>query len=173
VTWSGSPGEAAGVEVLIALGANLGDPDRQLSLAIRRLRAAVTDMRVSDVFLTAPVGRIDQPDFHNLVLMGNTRTPVYDLHHLGHEIEREIGREFSERDGPRLIDVDLLAYGPLVLFSPALQVPHPRMEERSFVLEPLAEIAPHWRHPVSGRTAAESLQALVDPSAVRSLGRLA
>jgi 2-amino-4-hydroxy-6-hydroxymethyldihydropteridine diphosphokinase len=170
---AGAVGEdSSPVEVLVALGANLGDPLAQLSLAIRRLREVLSRVEVSDVYLTEPVGLADQPDFHNLVLRGLTSAPVYELHRLGHSIEQEIGREVSARNAPRPIDVDLLAYGPLVLFTPTLQVPHPRMEERSFVLAPLAEIAPEWRHPVSGRTALESLEALAEPSEVRRLGPL-
>lgn len=158
----------AGVYVLAALGANLGDPIEQLRGAIGALRAGGLDIdRISSAYLTAPVGFEKQPDFHNLVLSGRTDLTVFDLHAVGARIEREMGRERTVANGPRVIDIDLLSYGDLVYQSPDLTIPHPRMHLRSFVLWPLAEIAREWRHPATGASSLDMIRDIPTPSPVR------
>ncbi|MEX2583418.1 MAG: 2-amino-4-hydroxy-6-hydroxymethyldihydropteridine diphosphokinase [Gemmatimonadota bacterium] len=158
--------------VFVALGANVGEPLAQLRRAVERLSAGVRISAVSNVYLTEPVGFSAQPDFYNLVLGGTTDLTVFDLHRLAEGAEREIGRVRTVRDGPRLIDVDLLAYGELAMESEELTIPHPRLHFRRFVVEPLAEIAPGWRHPVIGRTAAGLLELLEGGGSVVRLGPL-
>jgi len=160
------------VEVLLALGANIGDPVAQLREAVRLLRGDLTIDRVSSLYRTEPLGFADQPDFLNLVLAGRTDLPVYELHGRMQAVERAIGRVPTTRDGPRSIDVDLLAYGPLALRSATLEVPHPRLAQRMFVLVPLREIAREWRHPLTGRSVPEMLDAIAAPSAVSPVGPL-
>lgn len=160
------------VPVTLALGANLGDARAQLAAAVARLRPLVAIEAISSIYLTEPVGGIAQPDYHNIVLIGNTELPVYALHAAMHRIEGEMGRERRDRNGPRTIDIDLIAYGELVLTSRELTVPHPRFAERSFVLAPLAEIAPQWRDPVSGRVVTALLPDLREPTRIQRLGRL-
>ena len=142
--------------ILVALGANLptaayGPPERALAEALRRLdaRGAATRAR-SRLWRTAPVPASDQPDYVNAVARLETALAPEAL--LGEmlAVERELGRERRERWGPRTIDLDLLAYDAVVLDAPALTLPHPRLAERAFVLLPLADVAPGWRHPVSG-----------------------
>jgi 2-amino-4-hydroxy-6-hydroxymethyldihydropteridine diphosphokinase len=145
------------VEVLLGLGANLGDPLDQLRTAVRFLAERMDVLSVSPVYRSEPVGGIGQPEYRNLVVRARTTLPARDLLHLVHEVERSMGRERSTRDAPRTMDVDILTYGPYRLSDPDLEVPHPRMHERAFVLRPLNDVAPEWRHPVLGLSAAELL----------------
>jgi 2-amino-4-hydroxy-6-hydroxymethyldihydropteridine diphosphokinase len=159
-------------EVLVGLGANLGEPRRQLAAAVARLAALVEDLRVSSVYRTEPVGHRDQPDFYNLVARGWTRIAPLELLRGMLAIEGELGRERSFANAPRLIDLDLLAYGDRVMDTPELTLPHPRIAQRGFVLHPLAEVAPHWVHPVLSRTARELLSAAASLERVEPAGRL-
>jgi 2-amino-4-hydroxy-6-hydroxymethyldihydropteridine diphosphokinase len=158
--------------VLLALGANVGNPVAQLRRAVHLLRAELAIDRVSSLYRTEPVGFSEQPDFLNLVVAGRTDLPVYELHGRLQGVERAIGRVRATRDGPRAIDVDLLAYGPLSLRSPTLEVPHPRLSQRTFVLVPLLEIVPEWRHPLPGGRVPEMLAAIAVPTAVDRVGPL-
>lgn len=167
---AGPPGGP--IPVLLGLGANLGDPAGQIRTAVERIGGVMRVQAVSQLYRSEPVGLRDQPEFRNLVVAGSSTDPVYGLHAALQRIEREMGRVVGERNGPRTIDIDLLAYGDLVLDSPGLTVPHPRMAERTFVLVPLAEIAPAWRHPASGLTAAEMLERLAELTAIASVGSL-
>jgi 2-amino-4-hydroxy-6-hydroxymethyldihydropteridine diphosphokinase len=159
-------------EVLLGLGANLGDPRRQLAEAVARLRGVVEELRVSSVYRTEPVGHREQPDFYNLVVGGWTALPPLELLREMQSIERALGRERSFANAPRLIDIDLLAYGDRVMDTPALTLPHPRIAERGFVLHPLAEVAPDWVHPVLARTARELLSAAGPLERVEPAGRV-
>jgi len=159
-------------EVLLGLGANLGDPRRQLGEAVARLGALVEEVGVSSVYRTEPVGHRDQPDFFNLVVHGWTRVPPGALLRGMLEIERALGRERSFANAPRMIDIDLLAYGDVVMETPALTLPHPGIAHRGFVLHPLAEVAPDWVHPVLARTARELLSAARPLERVERDGRL-
>ena len=160
------------VNTLIALGANIGDPVGQLRDAVERLREVIQLQAISAVYITEPVGFREQPEFHNMVVAGRTDVTIFRLRALGERIEHCLGRQRSVPDAPRVIDVDLLAYGELIYSSASLTVPHPRMHRRSFVLTPLAEIAPDWRHPVFAATALELSRALAAPTGVRFGGRL-
>lgn len=161
-----------GEDVLLGLGANLGDPLRQLAAAVRALSEHIALSAVSAVYRTEPVGLREQPDFYNLVCLA--RTPLSPPALLGRllEIEAALGRVRGLRDGPRMIDLDLLAYGSRVLRTEELALPHPRMHQRAFVLVPLAEVAPGWRHPVLGRTAVELLAETASREQVERWGDL-
>ncbi|MFC5420880.1 2-amino-4-hydroxy-6-hydroxymethyldihydropteridine diphosphokinase [Bosea eneae] len=132
------------VEATLGFGGNLGDPVAAFAAALSRLRAhaAVEVKAVSSVWRTAPWGKLDQPEFRNMAALIETTLPAEDLLALCLAIERESGRERRERWGPRTLDIDILTYGDVTIDRPGLQVPHPRIAERGFVLAPLAEIAP-------------------------------
>lgn len=159
-------------EVLLGLGANVGDPLRQLAAAVDALRAFVADVEVSSVYRTEPVGYADQPDFHNLVVRGRTGLAPEALLERVLGVEREMGRERTFRNAPRLIDVDVLAYGGRVMETERLTVPHPGIPTRGFVLHPLAEVAPGWVHPVLGKTARELLESAPGLERVERIGPL-
>jgi 2-amino-4-hydroxy-6-hydroxymethyldihydropteridine diphosphokinase len=157
-------------EVILGLGSNEGDRVRNLERALGRLSLEVRLEEISSTYETEPVGVRDQPWFLNVVCTGVTRLSPRGVLELARTIETGMGRAPGPRFGPRPIDVDLLAYEDRVIEEPDLEVPHPRMTERRFVLEPLVEVAPDWRHPVDGRGARELLADLDDESVVRPYG---
>lgn len=151
--------------ILVALGSNStgpwGTPRETVAKALRRLDAGAIRLRVaSQLLVTAPFGVTDQPDFVNAVAEIETLLAPEDLLATLHDIEREAGRERTLRWGPRTLDLDLIDYHGLVRSELPPVLPHPGIAERIFVLAPIAEIAPQWRHPQSHLTAAEMLQAL-------------
>lgn len=128
----------------LALGANIGDPPAQVREAIRRLDASphVSVVAQSSMLVTKPWGRTDQPDFSNMVVEVETDLAPHELLDACLGIEREMGRVRDVRWGPRLIDIDVVAYERLELDSEWLHLPHRYAHERDFVLDPLREIAP-------------------------------
>ncbi len=130
--------------VFVALGSNLDQPERQIGLALRALSSLPRTrvLRTSSLYRTPPWGDLDQPDFINAVT--RLETPLEPLALLDAllAIELQMGRVRTRRYGPRVIDLDLLMHGDAVVDSPRLVLPHPRMQERAFVMWPLAEIAP-------------------------------
>lgn len=163
---------SSGGHVLLGLGANLGDPLGQLALAVELLREHVRIDRVSSVYRTEPVGHAQQPDFYNLVVAGWTALAPPGLLAAAKGIEEGMGRVPTFRNAPRPMDIDLLAHGERVMRTPALTLPHPRLHLRGFVLHPLAEVAPEWRHPILGRTARELLSDAAALERVEPLGPL-
>ena len=159
-------------EVILALGANVGDPLAQLAEAVARLREVIEITAISGVYRTPPVGFVDQPDFYNLVVIGRSPVPTEALLAEVLRIERELGRTRTFRNAPRTVDIDILAHGARQLRAPDLEVPHPRLHERAFVLVPLAEIAPQWRHPVLGRSTERMLADLGSISGIERVGEL-
>lgn len=153
----------------VSIGSNIGDRAGNLLLAIRGMtEAAMCVTRLSSIYETAPVSEIQQSPFLNMVVeVGNTLpTPEQVMARLL-RIEFVLGRTREVKDGPRTIDLDLLLYGDLQKNTEFLTLPHPRLHERRFVLEPLAEIAPHCLHPTLKCTASELLENSKDRSDVR------
>jgi len=128
--------------VHIALGSNLGDRPGNLARAAELMSELVEISAASSIYETPPWGVVDQPRFLNQVIKGNTSLAPMNLLYELKAIERLMGRRETVRYGPRIIDLDILLYGDRVINYNRLQVPHPRMLERAFVLVPLAEISP-------------------------------
>ncbi|HEV2448383.1 MAG TPA: 2-amino-4-hydroxy-6-hydroxymethyldihydropteridine diphosphokinase [Candidatus Sulfopaludibacter sp.] len=147
--------------VYLSLGSNIGDRERHLRDAIRRLNSdRLRVSRVSPVYETEPVDYTDQPCFLNLV--AEAETDLFPMQVLAYtsRIERALGRVRAAPKGPRTIDIDILLYGNIQISAPKLQIPHPRLADRRFVLAPLADLAPDLRHPVTGRSIRELLGSL-------------
>ena len=145
----------------LGLGSNVGNREANLREALERLEAAgIRVTRRSSIYETEPQGLRDQPWFLNAVVEVETDLLAPQLLACMLAVEREMGRRRLAPNGPRNIDMDILFCGQSVIDAPELQLPHPRIAQRRFVLEPLAEIAPDLRHPVSGKTAREMLAAL-------------
>ena len=154
--------------VAIALGSNLGDRQANLAAALQRVRAFIDLQRISSAYLTEPVGYLDQPDFVNLACIGTTSLAPHALREALADVERRVGRAPSLPLGPRAIDLDLLLYGCVRIDDDDLRIPHHGLASRPFVLVPLAEIAPDWVDPDSGRTIA-SLAADAGSKGVRRI----
>jgi len=154
--------------VYLALGSNVGNREENLREAVRRLRqAGIIVKRVSSIYETEPVDYLDQDWFLNSALEATTELPPQELLARMREIEVAMGSKKPFAKGPRLIDLDILLYGNETIETPDLQVPHPRMLERLFVLVPLAEIAPAYVHPLWKGTVADLLKQTPDRSEVR------
>lgn len=141
----------------LSLGGNLGDPALSMGAALRMLDAnrETRVVAVSSLYRTPPWGKTDQPDFLNAAATIETSLSPRGLLDLCLEAERKLKRVREERWGPRLIDIDILAFGDRTIHEAGLEVPHPRMLERAFVLVPLAEIAPDFK--ASGKTLTDHL----------------
>ncbi len=156
----------------LSLGSNVGNREGMLAEALRLLQAPdLRVVRVSPVYETEPMEVRDQPWFLNLVAEIETALFPRQLLARTQKIETELGRKRKVAKGPRTIDIDILLYGSFVIDTPDLQVPHPRMAERRFVLEPLAQLAPELRHPVLRRSVSELLAA-TRAQVVRRVGML-
>lgn len=154
--------------VYLGLGANMGDTAANLAEAATRIASdAVHVLRASSIWETAPQGKFDQPWFLNQVLEIETDLPAEQLFRRLQEVERTMGRVRAELNGPRSIDIDILLYGDQRVIQPGLEIPHPRIAERRFVLEPLAELSPELLHPVTGLNVRAMLGAVGDQQARR------
>ena len=155
----------------LSLGSNLGDRENHLQEAIRRLQSVGSVTAVSSLYETQPVEFTDQPWFLNCaVALETSSKPIHLMQQLL-EIERAMGRQRIQKKGPRTIDIDILLFGDEVVNAPDLTIPHPAMQYRRFVLEPLAEIAPEIRHPRLQKTVWHLLQELPPGQSVLHIPR--
>ncbi len=144
----------------LSLGSNIGDREQNLQEAIRRASALGRVVAVSSFYETEPVEFTDQPWFLNCVMALETLAEPGQLMSELLRIEHEMGRQRVLKKGPRSIDIDILLFGDAVVSTPEVTIPHPEMVRRRFVLEPLAEIAPELRHPVSQKAVMQLLAEL-------------
>lgn len=158
------------IQAFILLGSNMGDPMHNLNAAIKAIAMQCGPVAAtSSLYQTAAWGKTDQDDFLNQVVVVETDLAPEQLMQTLLGIETEMGRVREKKWEPRIIDLDVLLMNPHVMQTPLLTLPHPAMEQRRFVLEPLCEIAPDLLHPVSGKTMAQLLAECPDTSAVEKL----
>jgi 2-amino-4-hydroxy-6-hydroxymethyldihydropteridine diphosphokinase len=152
-------------------GSNEGDKFLQMQQARANIELICGRLlQISSLYQTAPWGKTDQADFLNQVLVIETAMSPRALLNAILSIEENLGRKRSVKNAPRTIDIDILFYDRLILEVPGLCIPHPRISERRFVLEPLDEIAPGFQHPVLGKTIHQLLLECTDELAVKKIG---
>lgn len=157
-------------KVYFSLGSNIGERGENLRAAIASLeKSEVRVTRVSSLYETEPVDFLEQDWFLNCAVEGETQVPALELLRALRAIELRMGSKKSIAKGPRLIDIDILLYGDETIDTPELQVPHPRMLLRNFVLVPLTEVAPDLRHPTWSGTVSQLLAQSPDKSVVRRI----
>ncbi len=146
-------------QVFLGLGTNLGDREEQIRRALQHLNArAIHISRLSPIYETEPEGFLDQGLFLNAVAEAHTLLTPRQLLTAIKEIEAAMKRKVTQKNGPRTIDIDILFYEHETIHEPGLEIPHPRLRDRRFVLAPLADLAPAWIDPVSQLTAAQLLE---------------
>ena len=156
--------------IYLSLGSNIGDRQANIHTAIAALSSAGVQVnQISSLYETEPVDFLDQPWFLNCVVETETSLESRALLQALHSIETQLGSKKDFAKGPRKIDMDILLYGAETIATPDLQVPHPRMLQRRFVLAPLAEIVPNLQHPSWPATAAVLLDRVADSSRVTRL----
>ena len=154
-------------KVYLGLGSNLGDRRGNIGRAVDMLRRLSGDVTVSSLYETSPQGFSGQPWFINAACRLWTRLSPFELLACLKDIQAGLGSPRAFANGPRALDIDVLLYGRRVFETPSLTVPHPLMARREFVLAPLAEIAPHLRHPVTNETVGSLLSGLTASSPKR------
>lgn len=158
------------VEAFVALGSNIGDRVGNIRKAIEFLKEKASVSNVSSMYETEPMYLVDQNWFVNCVAKLETNLSPRELLHYLKDVERRMGRTEGVRYGPRIIDLDILFYGDEVIRQDDLEIPHPGISERTFVLVPLAEIEPDLVHPVYGKTSSKLLAELNSNKSVTKLG---
>ena len=147
-------------EIYIGVGSNVGDRRANLNHASRRLSEYMVITNKSQVYETEPQYLLNQAKFLNAVVCGHTELEPLDMLNKLKQLETALGRVAGPRNGPRLIDLDLLYYGRRCISTDILTVPHPRIQERYFVLRPLLDIAPSLKHPTNGKTVKQLISEL-------------
>src|SRR5262249_9594360 len=157
--------------VLIGLGSNLDDPPSEIAPALSAIRSLGPVVRVSSLYRSDPVGHADQPDFYNAAAEIRWTGSPRRLLTATRKLERRLGRRATFPGGPREIDIDILDFGGMIRESSDPVLPHPRLPYRRCALAPIAEIAPGWRHPVTGETARGMMRKLPSKPGARKIRR--
>jgi 2-amino-4-hydroxy-6-hydroxymethyldihydropteridine diphosphokinase len=145
--------------VYLGLGSNLGEAEKNIINGLRYLKMSKLELlKLSSLYYTEPVGKEDQPYFYNMVVKASTNYSPDELLKVIKEIEKALGRVWTEKWGPRIIDIDILFYGSKIVNKENLIIPHPELHKRDFVLIPMAEIEPNFLHPVFNKTIEELLE---------------
>ena len=160
----------ASITVFLGLGSNMGSREENLARGLALLAGSLQVVETSSIYETEPWGFTEQPPFLNMACHVNTNLAPEELLSFCQDAERQVGRKPTFRYGPRVLDIDILAYGDQVVETASLTVPHPRLHERAFVLVPLAEIAPDWEHPVLRKRASQLLEEVPGREGVRLWG---
>ncbi|ACN99500.1 2-amino-4-hydroxy-6-hydroxymethyldihydropteridine pyrophosphokinase [Sulfurihydrogenibium azorense Az-Fu1] len=147
-------------KIFLGLGSNVGDRLTNLNRAIKILSDKIQILKVSKIYETKPIGVENQPDFLNMAVMGQTELDHLSLFEFVKNVEKQVGRVYRYRWGPREIDIDILFYNDLIYKSKALEIPHPRLHERDFVLKPLMDLDPDFIHPVFKKSIRELYEEL-------------
>ncbi|MFC1974112.1 2-amino-4-hydroxy-6-hydroxymethyldihydropteridine diphosphokinase [Chloroflexota bacterium] len=158
--------------VFLGLGSNMGDREGNLFRAVKQLREKVIIKELSSIYETDPVGYEQQPKFLNTVISGTTELNPFKLLDFIKRVESVLGRLTNFQNGPRSIDIDILFYNNIVLNTPKIIIPHPRLAERAFVLVPLEEIAPDLICPLRQKKVSVLLANVVDRDGVKLVGKL-
>jgi 2-amino-4-hydroxy-6-hydroxymethyldihydropteridine diphosphokinase len=153
------------VRAYLGIGGNLGNRYANMRRAVRQIGRTLPILSVSSLYETAPVGFADQPAFLNAVVAVSAPDDPHELHRTLQEIEEHLGRKRTFANAPRTIDIDILLHGDAILRHDTLEIPHPRMLQRAFVMVPLAEIAPDTLHPVQQQAIVDLERHLGDTSA--------
>ena len=162
--------EASPIVVFIGVGANIGPVRENFARALRSMEECARVVAVSSLYESDPVGPQDQPRFTNAVVKAETELSPFELLGRLKTIEKEIGRKKTTRWGPRMMDLDIIFYGDLIISTDSLVIPHPRAHERRFVLEPLLEIEPAAWHPVKDMAVRDICSGLGDSQAISRTG---
>jgi 2-amino-4-hydroxy-6-hydroxymethyldihydropteridine diphosphokinase len=150
----------------LSLGTNLGDRSKNLQTALEEIREIGTISKKSSIYQTEPEGFKDQDQFLNQVLRLETELEAIELIVKLQEIEHRMGKNIEFKDGPRLIDIDIIFFNDQIIDHPNLKIPHPRATERNFILTPMKEIAPKYQNPHNQKSIEELLNKLTNPKKV-------
>ena len=156
-------------KVFLGIGSNVGEKIIFINRAIKLLSQILTKIEIAPLYISKAVGFEDQPDFINTVVSGYTDLTPDELFKKIKDIEKKVGRIKRFRWGPREIDIDILFYGSHIIEKDNLTIPHPRIQERDFVLKPLSDLDPDFVHPVLKKTVKELLLNLKEKSIISSL----
>jgi len=143
--------------IYLALGSNIGNREDHLKEAIKKLtgEAIIKVTNISDLYETEPKYYQNQTEFYNIAVEGQTNLTCTELLSACKKVESEMGRDFGQfRNGPRIIDIDIIFFGQMVFTTDTLTIPHPRMDERRFVLQPMLDLAPDFVHPLKNKSIA-------------------
>ena len=147
-------------KVFLGLGSNVGDKKRNIEEAVKLLSEKIENIKVAKIYISRAVGYENQDDFLNTVISGETELDIEELFEFIKNVEKQVGRKYRFRWGPREIDIDILFFNDLIFEDENIKIPHPRIQERDFVLKPLADLDKNFVHPVLKKSVKEMLNEL-------------